>query len=209
MSLEQLVQPVTSRPLHRSVEFWRRQAQERGGRVEVDFERKRDGLTFRPARLIVYIVDANDKRIDRSSEPWDEEVNEDLVSISARAVSIENEVERLGFGLKFKLEPVEVRYGDGYFNSMLILTLNDLGFGEVPRVAKCLAQISVASPSTDSVAYGNARQDIEVALREVGSQLTTALAYQADVAMEILANAVVYYLDERFHLTNRKRLGFI
>lgn len=207
MSLHMLVQPAKHRPLHGSVEFWAQKAEERGGHVEVDFERKRDGLSFRPARLIVYIVDTDGTRLDRSPEPWDEEVNEDLVSIGARATSVGNEVERLGYALKFKLEPAEVRYGDGYYNSMLVLTLNELGFADVQNVARCLARITDYPPSRDSVEFDNARRDIEVALRDAGGQLTASLKYDAETAQQILADAVAYYLDERFHITNRERLG--
>jgi len=208
MSLHQLVQPPNSRPLHGSVEFWRQEAQYIGGRVEVDFERKRDGLSFRPARLFVYILDGDGNRTERSPEPWDEVVNRDLVAIGARAASEENEIERLGYALKFDLEPVEVRYGDGYFNSMLVQMLNELGFADVASVARCLARISTGSPSRDSVAYDAARRDIESALREAGSPLTASLGYDDETAQQILAGAVAYYLDERFHVTNRERLGF-
>jgi hypothetical protein len=208
MSLRQLVQPLDSRPLHGSVEFWMRKAKALGGHVEVDFERKRDGLSFRPARLIVYIVDRDGNRVDRSPEPWDEEVNEDLIAIGARAATLDNEVERLGYTLKFKLEAVEVRYGDGYFNSMLVLMLTELGFAALPSVSRCLRRISAGSPSRDSVAYDAARRDIKNALQEVGSRLTASLNYADEVAQQILGDAVAYYLDERFHITNRERLGF-
>ncbi len=208
MSLHQLVKPLESRPLHGSVEFWHQKAQSLGGRVEVDFERKRDGISFQPAHLIVYVVDGNGKRVECAPEPWDQEVNEDLIAIGARATSVSNEVERLGYALKFKLEPVEVRYGDGYFNSMLVLMLEEFGFAAIPRVAHCLSRISTNSPSRASAFYDNARRDIETALREVGGQLTATLKYDDNTAEEILGDAVAYYLDERFHITNRERLGF-
>jgi hypothetical protein len=208
MSLNHLVQPPVARALHGSVEFWARKARKVGGGVEVDFERKRDGLSFGPARLIVYIIDAAGERVERSPEPWDMEVNEDLVSIGAKAGSVENEVERAGYALKFQLEPAEVRYGDGYFNSMLVLMLTELGFAKIPSVERCLARTSAAAPSRDSMAFGNAQQDIKAALRAVGGQLTGSLEYSPETAQQILADAVAYYLDERFHITNRERLGF-
>ena len=207
MRLHELIQSQESRPLHGSVAFWVEKAQDVDGRLEVDFQRKRDGLSFAPARLIVYIVDANGKRVERSSEPWDQEVNEDLIAVGARAESPSNEVERLGYALKFKLEPVEVRYGDGYFNSMLVRILEEFGFPEIPSVARCLRRISTGTPQQGS-SYHNARRDIETALREAGRWLAADLEYDPEAAEQILGDAVAYYLDERFHITNRERLGF-
>ncbi|KIG19535.1 hypothetical protein DB30_00044 [Enhygromyxa salina] len=178
----------------------------------MEFDRKRDGLSFRPARLTVFIVDASDVRVDGSPDPtselWDEEVNEDYISIGAKAVSVENEMERLGYSLKFKLEPVEARYGDGYFNSMLVLVLTEHGFADAPSVARCLERTSTNPPSTVQPQFTHARRDIESALRSAGSRLTAALGYDAGIAQQILTGAVAYYLDERFHITNRERLGF-
>lgn len=209
MSLSHLVQPPKGRALRGSVEFWQQKASDHGGRVAIEFERKRDGLAFQPARLVVYIEDADGTRVERHPEPWDEEVNDDLVAIGGKAVSAENESERLGYALKFKLEPAEVRYGDGYFNAMIVWTLRELGFGEVPLVARCLERIAENEPSKESDSFHSARRDIEATLREAGGQLTGTLGYDADTAQQILAGAVAYYLDDRFHITNRELLGFL
>ena len=44
---------------------------------------------------------------------------------------------------------------------------------------------------------------LSTTLNEVGSQL----GYASESAERILALAVAYYLDERFYITNRERLG--
>lgn len=206
--LSQLVQPPPTPTLHGRVQLWADKARHLGGRVEVAFERKREGLSFRPARFLVYVVGPDGDRDSCDSEPWDEEVNDDLVTIGATATTQENEAERTGYALKFKLERDEVRYGDGYFNAVLLLLLREFGFDQAPSVKRCLDRIAVDRPSTDSPAFTNCRRDIQATLTEVGSRLTADLKYPDAEAESILANAVAYYLDERFHVTNRERLGF-
>ncbi len=206
--LSQLVQPPPTRPLHGRVQFWADKASGVGGRVEVEFERRRDGLSFRPASFLVYVVGADGVRLSCDREPWDEDVNDDLVTIGATAETPANEAERTGYALKFKLERDEVRYGDGYFNSVLVLLLRQLGFEEVPSVKRCLDRIAVGTPSTSSSTFSDCMRDIRATLAGVGSRLTVDLEYTNDDAEGILADAVAYYLDERFHVTNRERMGF-
>ena len=49
---------------------------------------------------------------------------------------------------------------------------------------------------------------IEGVLQGVWKDLKNALSYDSGVAQRILVGALVYYLDERFSITDRRKLGW-
>jgi len=60
-----------------------------------------------------------------------------------------------------------------------------------------------------SEASADCEQMIEAAISSVGQDLTTRLEYDDDAATTVLAEALAYYLDERFNVSNRRMLGFL
>jgi hypothetical protein len=178
-------------------------------KIEVELYRPREGLTFRPAELFVTLKKGDGSQLPPESVEWDDVVNTALVKLHAQANSTENESQRFGLALGSAFEPVEVRYGEGYFNSVLLSYVNASSFASRPAVARMLDAVHRPEPTKDSTAYDDCTKGLVNVLRAKARELTGDLGYPRGEAEEILANALALYLDERFSVSNRQRLGFI
>ncbi|MBI4817475.1 MAG: hypothetical protein HY791_14535 [Deltaproteobacteria bacterium] len=183
---------------HPKLPYWRTQR----SKPYVRFARDRDGLVYREARLFVVIEPevCDDMR-------WNPDLNLALIHDKFRAQTRDNEGERFGFMLDDALRPAEVRYGDGFFNIVLQDFLRDEGFDDLPAVAAKLKRIYRSSAVYSQAPAMECREKISGALSECGELLTDSLEYAEDEAEPILAAAIAYYLDDRFHLTNQELLG--
>lgn len=175
------------------------------------FVRERDGLAFRPAKLVLDFIPRISDTVHGVHEVklWNARLNQWLMEQgpSGRAVTIENEGERFGFLLRERFAPVEQRYGDGFFNSVLLRDLrDDPELASRPLVKRALARVSAPKPTR-----GTAEQDCSRMVQEVlgscGAELIELLKYKKDRAATILCRAIAYFLDERFSITNSHILG--
>lgn len=107
-----------------------------------ELKRERDGLTYRPAIICVHIKnkESNDECIEKAV--WDADLNDSLIDRGIRAITIENEEERFGLMLKKFLEKPEIRFGGGFFNTVLVETLRSNGFGSKDAVKEKLDERS-------------------------------------------------------------------
>jgi hypothetical protein len=169
-----------------------------------EFLRRRDGLTWGPARLQVSIPTATPPVIELPV-PWDLSLDNWLIEHKARAPSHTNEAERFGFRFNEVFQPIEQRYGDGYFNAVLVHYLRDTFVGQT-RVMATLDEVHSYRPNESESAV-DCRERIERVLAETAQTLTKTLGYQRPVAEQILSSAIAYYLDERFNISNRRFLG--
>ena len=177
-------------------------------KVELEFRRKRDGITFRPAEFRATFFDENGKRQDSRKSTWELELHQDLVRAGFRCRSESNDAERFGFSLKSLFEPVEARYGDGYFNAVLIEYLRSTGIDQRPEAKDVFNAIHWDRPSMEGPSFAECRDRIARVLQGVAHDLSTSLGYERPEAEHILASAIAYYVDERFSVTNRRLLGF-
>lgn len=195
--------------LHPKVRYWRQVISEgRATRTVCDFWRKREGLSFAPAKLYVFFYDQNGKVIEKDQDDWDPELNSELMRLGVRAVSIENEGERLGMMMRTWFSMPETEYGDGFFNTVLDGYLRASGFADRSPSKEVLQMISESRSVTDNRHRARCIDDIEAIIVEAARSLVDDLKYQELEAEDILAAAIAYYLDERFSITNRRMLGF-
>ncbi len=169
------------------------------------FVRRREGLSWTLARLVVSYPDAYPPVPPDPAIVWDSRLDRWLLDHKIRAVDTENEAERFGFGLAGQLEPIEIRYGSGYFNAVLVSYLRSSGFADQPTVREKLAAIHSYAPSE-----GQTKDYCIAQIKAVlGTNARTleSLGYARDIAIDILANAIAYYLDERFNIHTRALLG--
>jgi len=136
---------------------------------------------------------------------WDQRLERWLLDHNIKAVDAENEAERFGFGLEAQFEPIERRCGSGYFNSVLVGYLHESGFAEQPTVREKLGAIHTYRPSATAAAMDYTSQ-IKTVLG-ANARTLESLGYPRDTVIEILANAIAYYLDERFNIHTRALLG--
>ena len=175
-------------------------------RLAVEFVRRREGLGYGPARLIVSFVGANPPMPPDPPIHWDVRVNRWLIEHGARAQEPRNESERFGFALRDDFEPVERDCGSGYFNSILVAYLVSSGLAELPPIQDKLVKVHSYRPevSKTSARYlDGVKRAITSAARAL-----KALAYPEKEAIDILGDAIAYYLDERFNISTRELLGF-
>lgn len=178
----------------------------RGVRPVCTFVRRREGLGWTPARLVISYPDATPPVPPDPPIAWDSRLERWLLDHQIKAADEGNEAERFGFGLEAQLEPIEVRYGSGYFNAVLVAYLRESGFADQPVVREKLDAIHSYPPSV-----GQAREDCTAQIKSVlatNARRLEALGYDREVAIEILASAIAHYLDERFNIHTRALLGF-
>ncbi len=169
--------------------------------VKVDVVRPRDTLGFKAARIYLRILDG-----PPSEYAWDDELNAALVAKGIKAVSPESEKVRFALGLRFGFKRVELRFGDGFFNAVLGKVVREK-FAGLPEIDDVLRDVHTDQPFMGGNGYENCRDMIEKVIGDRAMELI-GLNYPMTQAEEILAGAMALYLDERFTVTDRRRLGW-
>jgi hypothetical protein len=204
-TLKRFINEEQPEELHPTARAWIARVRD-GQRATVTLWRKRDGLVHKPAQL--YVTFETPGGSEREHDDWDPDLDESLLREGLRAESAENEARRLALMLRAWFASAESRYGPGYFESVLVDVLRGSEFAEDPDFVAFLGQIHVNKPDRGGRSYPDCVAAIEATLAKAGYLLTKALKYSDDEARSILAGAVAQYLDERFHITSRKLLGW-
>ena len=173
--------------------------------VELEIRRNREGLTFLPTRMFVtfYRADGDIFRGPDEAE-WELELDDWLVKERVRATDHANEKLRFSLRLKAAMRPIAARFGDGYFNSVLVYLLRKGPFAHHSGLAETLGSIH------EYEAAGGSKFDCEELIDHelsVAAQKLMGLYADRTVAEDILAGAIAQYLDDRFHVTERRLLG--
>ena len=195
---------------HPRLRFWANYLQ-RPEVTEARFElhRPRHGLAFRPAKISMHFYDQAGSELLCDSEDWDDDLNTALVRRGIRAITPENEEERFGLALRTAFRKPVYRFGEGYFNSVMVTHLLNSPFADYPAVAEVLGQVTVSPPEIGSRSYSDCSEMIDLAIGGRALELLRDLHYERDQAESILAGALARYIDERFSVTNRRLLGLL
>lgn len=178
----------------------------RGIKPVCTFVRRRDGLAWTPASIVVSYPHADPPVPPDPPVPWHEHLERWLLDHKIRAEDEGNEAERFGYGMTTEFKQIERRCGSGYFNSILVQYLRDRGFAEHPAIRKNLASIH-ADPPAPSEAVAEYTTQVKAVLATIARTIES-LGYERQASIEILANAIAYYLDDRFNIHTRALLGF-
>jgi hypothetical protein len=195
---------------HPKLRFWANYHQRpEVEKAEFEVRRSRQGLTFRPAKINMHFYDRAGDEVYCDSEDWDDDLNTGLVRLGIKAITPENEEERFALALRTAFGKPVYRFGEGYFNSVLITHLRESPFAGYPAVAEVLRQVTVAPLESRSHSYSDCSDMIDLAIRGRAHELVKDLHYERTQAEEILAGALARYVDERFSVTNRRSLGLL
>lgn len=208
MSIKKFFDGTSARPLPSDIRRWSaalRRAKDQGCHAVCRFERKRAGLVFEPGRLFLIFRDG-DQDVDILDAPWDMALHDWLLDESIRAETTENEAERFGFVLNDKFAPIELRFGNGFFSSVLVNYLHQQGFDEAASTKQALAAIH-ENQATKGQQEALCAEMIEREIVGIAADVKR-LGYDEGVREDILAGAIAGYLDERFSITNSRLLGF-
>ena len=169
--------------------------------------RKRDGLTYKPAWI--YMSFQTPGGTERDDHRWDVDLNEALTREGVRAENPDNEAHRLSLMLRYWFSRPEEDFGPGFFEAVLIEFVADSDIANQASLRHILERIRVNRASRDSESYDSCKGEVESILQKYAARsLTQDLRYPEDEAKRILAMALGQYLDERFHITERRMLGW-
>src|SRR5262249_36172833 len=141
--------------------------------------------------------------------PWDDELNTGLIHLKVRATNPANEAERFALGLRAALRKAERDFGDGYFNAVLFELVTESGLAQDPEIADILKYASALHPNSEGKNYNPCRELIAAEISGRMYELKHELGYGPDEARRILLAALARYLDERFSVSSRRRLGLL
>jgi len=179
-------------------------------RVVVEVLRPRDVLGFKPAKLYLHLLSEADQDVQPyQKEDWDDALNAALVKREIRALSADNEKVRYTLGLRAALQAPETRFGDGYYNAVLVHHIVHSPFAGHPTVESIITHVYMTGIDPSFRTYAECRGLIDSAIRGRAMELVENLRYDIPEAEEILAAAVAQYLDERFSVTNRRIMGLL
>jgi hypothetical protein len=175
-------------------------------RVELEIRRLREGLAFSPTLMIVtfYGVDRTIHRQDKTE--WELELDTWLLKAHVKARDEANETLRFALRLKAAFRPIAIRFGDGCFNSVMVHQLRNGPLGGMAPLAEVLSAVH-----EDELAGGSkddCEQLIDFEITVAAQALLSLYDNDRAVAERILTGALAQYLDERFHVTERRQLGF-
>ncbi len=215
-------------PLHPRIAYWKSLVEASPkARVTMSILRGRDGLLRRNPRLFL-CIHSTPPTLDEVS--WELELDDWLIKQKIRAevaseepgqqeeASLHNEQERFGLHLLYDLRPVVLRYGDAFFNAVL-LALVQQDFGAHPLVADVLSHVHMRARAEEGgecsgeimARFSRLARSIESlyeGYRDVAEDVIHEVHEAPNLAEEILAGAIASYLDERFNVSERKMLGW-
>jgi hypothetical protein len=196
---------------HPRLRNWRARLDRPGTTAVLEVFRPEAGLGRAPAEMNVEFTEpGNPPHLE--TVQWDDELNAGLIQLHVRAVSQEQEAERFALGLRTAMRKAERQFGDGYFNSVLIDLLKDSDLAADPRIAEVLKYAAAIPPSRDGRGaheYRLCRELIAEAISRRAQELTGPLNYSEGEAKPILVAALARYLDDRFSISARRRLGWL
>jgi hypothetical protein len=179
---------------HPRFKLWRKDIhdnKDRGGHAQVWIERKADMLGFKPAKIVIDLLDKDGVSCRREIDEWDPDLNQALVALGIRASDKDNESVRVNLTLTDALAKVEVRYGDGYFSSVFVDLIKSIDFAEYPAIQKIITFSTALNPDKSSSTYGDCKAMIESILHKEINDLRDKLKYGDDEISEIMAAALV------------------
>jgi hypothetical protein len=204
---DQYFESKPNAPMHPKVRFWQQRMQDTGTRPVCELIRERDVLSFGPAMLYISFLDEHGNDVQSPDEiAWDSRLNDELLRLKVRAVTPKNESKRFGLVLRDRLAEPEERFGDGYFNAVLIQYIDESPFAQEPPIREKRPFIHAYQASRDGSSFEACRTEIEAIIVQCAHDLK-ALDYKQHQAVPILSGALAEYLDERFSITSRQHLG--
>ena len=141
--------------------------------------------------------------------PWDDELNAGLIQLGVRAVDTDNEAERFALGLRAALRKAEREFGNGFFNAVLVELVKDSDLTRHDEMAEVLKHTYALGANHESKQYHACREMIAGAISGRAQELTAPLKYPPEQGKRILVSALARYLDERFSVSNRRRLRLL
>ncbi|HEY4242752.1 MAG TPA: hypothetical protein VGM88_23210 [Kofleriaceae bacterium] len=171
-------------------------------RTELELRR----LPHRPARMYVTFFAVDGKIARQDDTEWDIELDSWLQKHHVRARDAENETLRFVLRFKAAFRPIAIRYGDGFFNSVIVHQLRGGPFGGEHPLSDVLGAIHEYEAGGGSKIDCEEQIDFEITI--AAQALLALYDNDRDTVERILVGALAQYLDERFRVSERRESGF-
>jgi hypothetical protein len=200
--------PAGAVPSHPRLKDWAERIQQTGEKPTLEVSRPTAGFGAGQPEMCLQFTD---KGVPQSGEilAWDDDLNAGLIELGVRAIDEANEAERFALGLRAALRKAGREFGDGYFNAVLYDLVTESGLSRDPEIAEVIKHANALSPERNGKSYPYCRDMIAFAIAGRRHELEASLHYPAAEARQILVHALARYLDERFSVSSRRRLGLL
>ncbi|OJW14385.1 MAG: hypothetical protein BGO49_28680 [Planctomycetales bacterium 71-10] len=141
-------------------------------------------------------------------EPWDDDLNAGLIALGVRAVDPEQEASRIALALRAALRKTERDVGDGYFNAVLLDLIRESGLDEEGEIAEVLKYVYAGDPFKGKK-YDACRERMAEEIARRADELRGPLRYDEGEAKKILVAAIAKFVDRRFTVSVRRKLGWL
>lgn len=195
-------------PSHPRLRDWKQRLSRPGVKAELELYQPQSALGFGQTEMNLRFIENNSPQ-PLETMAWDDDLNSGLIGLGVRAIDLDHESQRFALGLRMALRKAEREFGDGYLNSVLFEFINDSELRQYPDIADIVKFAYAISPAQEGKAYKRCRDIIGDAISARAHELKDKLRYGDDEAKQILVRAIGRYLDERFSVSNRRRLGLL
>jgi hypothetical protein len=194
--------------LHPRVRNWKERLARAGMRAELELYRPSAALGLSQTEMILHFTERGTP-LPAETVAWEDELNKGLVALGVRAIDADQEAERFALGLRGALRQAGKEFGDGFFNAVLLAFVKDSELVRHRKIAAVIEYAYALSPPEHGKAYNVCRQMITDAISGRAQELTGPLKYPEEEAKVILIEAVAGFLDERYSVSSRRRLGLL
>ncbi len=202
-----LNEPPVTAPLHPRLRNWTQRIND-GTKIELEVFRPEIAFGMAPSELCLHFTEPG-KSKSGDILAWDDDLNAGLIVLKVRAIDVTNEAERFALGLRAAFRKIERDFGDGYFNSVFHELVTTGGLAFEPDIAEIVKYVHTIQPNRDGKNYDLCREMIQDAIIGRMYELNHMLGYQVNEARTILFSALARYLDVRFSVSNRRKLGLL
>ena len=193
---------------HPRLRDWKRRLTQPGVSAALELYRPSTALGLTQTEMNLHFTE-NGNPQPLETIDWDDDLNTGLIQLGVRAVNIDQEAERFALGLRASLRKAEREFGDGFFNAVLLEFIKDSDLTSYLQIAEVLKHTYGNRPCHDGKSYGSCREMIADAIGGRARELAGPLSYPEEEAKRILVDALARFIDERFSVSNRRRLGLL
>ncbi len=207
-TLDDLFRTPADTPPHPRLRHWKERLAQPGAKAQLDLYRPATVLGLAQTEMNLHFAQ-NGTPPSLETVAWDDDLNTGLIQLGVRSVSTDQEADRFALGLRGALGKAGREFGDGYLNSVLLDFIKDSDLTRDREIADVLEHAPGLSPNREGKAYDLCREMITDAISGRAHELKDKLGYPEDEAKAILVRALARYLDERFSVSSRRRLGLL
>jgi hypothetical protein len=206
-TLDDFFQQSVESPSDPRLRDWKRRL-EQGAKAELELHRPDVAVGLGQTEMNLQFTERDGSRQSLESTTWNDELNAGLVELGVRAVDADNEAQRFALSLRAALRKAAREFGDGYFNAVLLEFIKESDLRSHPEIREVL-QYTYGNPAEGSKSRDRCREMISDAITRRAHELTERLHYSAEDAKAILVSSITQYLDERFSVSSRRRMGLL